>query len=655
MINNPDTHTGKTPLKRLIKLHGKDDPFPGNHTLKAGALTMQYESGSIRNISAGGTEIIRMVYAAVRDQQWLTVQPEIINEKISRSKRGFSILIESRYTYQDIDFRASYTIKANSDNHFSFEMNGKAFSTFKKNRIGFCVLHPITTCAGLECIITHPDGTQSEGTFPRAISPHQPFRNITAMQWKINDHVAAILRFKGDVFETEDQRNWTDASFKTYSTPLEIPFPVEVKKGTTIFQRIELDILGGLPEKGIADKKVIFQFNTDRLIPMPVVGLGISSRPQPLSVKEADQLKSIGFSHLRAELYLINAYFENQYVRIAADSSLLKLPVELCLFFGKEIGADLQLFLHRYYQHPLQLKSIILLSQHQKTTPRELIELVAPIIRKELGGVPLGAGTNCNFAQLNRSRPDPEAIDFISFAIHPQEHAGDDKSLFENMAAQMNVVETARQFAGHKPVHVSPVTLRRRFNANISNYEIPADYKEMPPQVDVRQMSLAGAAWTTGSLKYLFESGVESVTYYETAGERGIMMGEHGSQWPRQFPAKKGMLFPVFQVFRVLLQKTNKKVVWSFSNKPLLVDGFTVLSDSGGLVFLANMTNRPQQVKIAGIRKFRTLLTMNSRTFNQVVRPGSLLSNRTFSTVHREEDVLHMQPYETRILQFIHR
>jgi len=132
-------------------------------------------------------------------------------------------------------------------------------------------------------------------------------------------------------------------------------------------------------------------------------------------------------------------------------------------------------------------------------------------------------------------------------------------------------------------------------------------------------------------------------------------MGEHGSQWPRQFPAKKGMLFPVFQVFRVLLQKTNKKVVWSFSNKPLLVDGFTVLSDSGGLVFLANMTNRPQQVKIAGIRKFRTLLTMNSRTFNQVVRPGSLLSNRTFSTVHREEDVLHMQPYETRILQFIHR
>ena len=29
----------------------------------------------------------------------------------------------------------------------------------------------------------------------------------------------------GDVFEMEDQRNWTDASFKTYCTPLRQPFP----------------------------------------------------------------------------------------------------------------------------------------------------------------------------------------------------------------------------------------------------------------------------------------------------------------------------------------------------------------------------------------------------------------------------------------------
>ena len=36
----------------------------------------------------------------------------------------------------------------------------------------------------------------------------------------------------GDVFEIEDQRNWTDGSFKTYSTPLSLPFPVPVEAWT---------------------------------------------------------------------------------------------------------------------------------------------------------------------------------------------------------------------------------------------------------------------------------------------------------------------------------------------------------------------------------------------------------------------------------------
>ena len=31
-----------------------------------------------------------------------------------------------------------------------------------------------------------------------------------------------VIRFEGDLFEMEDQRNWTDASYKTYSTPLRI-------------------------------------------------------------------------------------------------------------------------------------------------------------------------------------------------------------------------------------------------------------------------------------------------------------------------------------------------------------------------------------------------------------------------------------------------
>lgn len=41
----------------------------------------------------------------------------------------------------------------------------------------------------------------------------------------------------------EDQRNWTDASYKTFCTPLHLPYPVRVRKGVRIDQAVELGIL----------------------------------------------------------------------------------------------------------------------------------------------------------------------------------------------------------------------------------------------------------------------------------------------------------------------------------------------------------------------------------------------------------------------------
>jgi hypothetical protein len=37
--------------------------------------------------------------------------------------------------------------------------------------------------------------------------------------------VRVTCRMEGDTYETEDQRNWTDASYKTYVRPLPCPGP----------------------------------------------------------------------------------------------------------------------------------------------------------------------------------------------------------------------------------------------------------------------------------------------------------------------------------------------------------------------------------------------------------------------------------------------
>ena len=54
---------------------------------------------------------------------------------------------------------------------------------------------------------------------------------------------------EGDTFEMEDHRNWTDANFKTYCTPLAKPYPVRVESGTTIQQTVTVTLKGSLRER----------------------------------------------------------------------------------------------------------------------------------------------------------------------------------------------------------------------------------------------------------------------------------------------------------------------------------------------------------------------------------------------------------------------
>ncbi len=134
-------------------------------------------------------------------------------------------------------------------------------------------------------------------------------------------------------------------------------------------------------------------------------------------------------------------------------------------------------------------------------------------------------------------------MDFITYSINPQVHAFDNLSLVETLSAQGETVKSARKFSNNKPISVSPITLKMRFNPNATAPEANMKSDQLPPQVDVRQMSLFGAAWTLGSLKYLCESETHSLTYYETTGWRGVMETELGSHLPEKFFSSKKQFF----------------------------------------------------------------------------------------------------------------
>jgi hypothetical protein len=105
-----------------------------------------------------------------------------------------------------------------------------------------------------------------------------------------------------------------------------------------------------------------------------------------------------------------------------------------------------------------------------------------------------------------------------------------------------------------------------------------------------------------GSIKYLAESGVvDSITYYETTGWRGVMEWTDGSPLPDKFPSIAGGVFPLYHVLADVGEFTGGEVWSGISSDPLRVDGL-VLKKAGELrVLLVNFTEQPQQVDLTGV------------------------------------------------------
>ena len=219
--------------------HGRDEEPPPRRDLRAGPLTAVLDQGELRSICLGERELVNRIYAAVRDRNWETAPPVISDLKVDAGSDSFRATFDVDCTLREIHFTWKGTITGAADGSIVFSMDGIARSTFLRNRIGFCILHP-DSCARARCILSHSDRSTKRTMFPAHISPHQPFVDLTGISHEVALGTWVELRFEGDLFETEDQRNWTDASYKTYCTPLALPFPAKVESGTVITQTVTL-------------------------------------------------------------------------------------------------------------------------------------------------------------------------------------------------------------------------------------------------------------------------------------------------------------------------------------------------------------------------------------------------------------------------------
>lgn len=618
-----------------ILYHGHPDALPEPIALRAGPLTLVFEQGDVRQIRYGTQEVVQRVYAAVRDHNWGTVPMVMRDLRIERADASFQISYTAEHCAGAVHFRWQATIQGDTQGSIRFTMDGTAQRSFLRNRIGLCVLHPMHACAGISCTIEHTDGQIEQTRFPAQIAPHQPFLDVRALRYTVAPGCIAEVRCMGDTFETEDQRNWSDASFKTYSTPLSLPFPVEIAAGTVVRQEVLLTLEqapGAMPDA--SDSRVPLSIRPGggalRLLDAPVIGRlpGIGAclpgRGPSLTAREVGRLKTLQLASLRIDLALSEPNYPFILHRAVMDSDAIGAPLDIALFLSGNAAAELKRFRMQVEQVRPWVRSWLIFGCESKTTPPGLVALARDALAEFEPAARFGSGTNYYFTEFNRARPTPAEGDLVCYSLNPQVHAFDLRSLSENLEAQPAMVASARALSNARPVHIGPVTLRPRGNPDATGGDtaLPG---QLPQGVDPRQMSLFGAVWTLGSLARLAESDAASVTFYETIGWRGILETAAGSPLPILFPSVPGSVFPLYHVLADVGAYAGGELLALEIRDRSRTDALALRQADRIRLLVSNPTPQAQSVVLQGLAD-----TVRLRCLDETTAPAAMREPEAF-------------------------
>jgi D-apionolactonase len=567
--------------------------------LVAGPLRLDYDSGDIRCVRLGDEEILRRVYVAFQDRNWTARPWRILSEDIDDRGDAFTVRVRARGSFDAESFAYSLDISGDADGTLRYALRGEASEPFLRNRLGICVLHPMAGFAGRGCEILHADGSVEATSFPERISPHQPFLDVAAMTYPVGASGRARLDFAGEVFETEDHRNWSDASYKTYCTPISLPFPVEVQPGDVIDQSVALTLSGVTLQSPPPEQTGPIEIAVGTSS-QPVPDIGVRVTEAAWSGPEASFLRSLALGHIQAD---IDATGPDAAERIA-DTAQRARDLHVKAFIALHTAGDPDPSLAAPLREAREtLAGIWVVHPDEKVTSRATLDAW----RSRLGpDLPWGCGTHLYFTELNRQPADTTGLDWTTFSVNPQVHAHDDRSVLQNTATLEVIAAEAPRLAGATRIHVGPVSLRPRFNPNATDPESDVSSTDLPADVDARQRTWFAAAWTALALRSLAIPGtVSAVTLFDDLGWTGLRARDAGPE-DAAFPSNPGEEFPVADVIRALTRATH--VVPTSSSDPEVVDAVVLDAPDGRRALVVNLTADPQEARLIGTADARVAI-----------------------------------------------
>jgi hypothetical protein len=626
-----------------VKIFGTDEATAEVIPLSAGPLSLDLEGGAVRYVRYAGHEAIRGIDYLVRDSSWRTPPARFTTVRREETRERFLVELDGVVEQDDIDYRFRLTVEGHADGRLEVRADGEAASSFLTNRTGFVVLHPIIGVAGKSVTVTHKDGSVSQSRFPDLISPDQPIFDIRALRHEVAPGLFVTCRMEANlprdpetIFEMEDQRNWTDASYKTYVCSLLDPWPYRLEAGAKVTQRVSL-VFEGAAESAVSgggDGGVTVRFGDGEAGRVPEIGLGL----MPAYRAGAG---AAGNPALSLRPQFIAAYAETDapdlaetladYARIAKTLGA-EVQLELVLPAGKSPGPELAAAAEACAKSGLAPARVIVcpapyLKSVQPVGPwPEVVDLahIYNQARKAFPGSVILGGMLSYFTELNRKRPPVATIDGVTCTTTPIVHAADDRSVMETLEALPAVVASMAAMAPGKSLHIGPSSIGMRHNPYGASTAPNPDRKRIAmAEEDPRQKGLFAAAWAVGYAAAIADTPVATLALNHLAGPQGLV----GSD---------GEIYPAFHVMAALCEAGGRPRV------PLTVEGKSV----AGLAWRDGETKR---LLVANLSPARVAVALPEGLAGTVLDAASIDSAQhgtAWSTAaHEVHGPLHLGAY----------
>ena len=473
--------------------------WPDTTRVEHGDFTFDLAWAAVRNVRYKNVQIIDLLYTAIRPWDWSTLDADEHSEDVKVDGDICVITIKDLFAGA-LDAQTEITIS--KDNKFTVAYELRGLTEYSVNRWGICFCLNSADWMG-----STVKSQGNEYQLLAAISPQRVVDGITQglfpaanqMYFTAPDQRSIKVTSTGKVLEAEDQRNWTDNTYKIYSGSLSEPRPFVTSAESRWSQSVTFEI--GSPSKQVPDGSKIVVKEIDSL---PSIGLQFNTDPLlPLDGLNT-ALFLLDIDHIRINEESLTA----QKIISASTNGLIVEAALLSSHSGDKLHREIE---HLNKQIPAGSRILI------QREGREIVEADDLPKNKSLSSfIP---GTDAYLVDLHRNKYN--FGESISYSMVPTVHSIDTETIFKTLYTQRESIQFVQEFLAPQ-VLVSPITFSMRGNPE-TGHARDQRINFANPEMALRIRTIEGAAWTLGSIFALASADAYSGTWHELFGEFGII------------------------------------------------------------------------------------------------------------------------------------